>query len=254
MSKKLLNSVVFELCAETLPACIAAGEGGAHRIELCSALSEGGVTPSHALIETAVRLSSLPVHVLLRPRAGNFVYSDQEFALMQADLHHARTLGASGFVAGIVDSEGSIDQRRMGKLVHLAGDLEVTFHRAFDTLADLDDALEQVIDTGCRRLLTSGGSVDVETGAERLRSLRERAADRIVLAAGGGLRVSNAAYVAAASGLTHFHGSVSRPVPGDMFSNFFGAEMQVHAEDVQSMIAALSRGRSANSSQPPASR
>ncbi len=180
-----MESVVFELCAENLAACLAGREGGARRVELCSALSEGGLTPSHALIEAAVVHSGLPINILLRPRAGNFVYSDQEFSLMQSDLHHARTLGASGFVAGIVDSNGKIDQRRMGQLVQLAGDLEVTFHRAFDTLDDMDDALEQIIDSGCRRLLTSGGAVDVETGADRLRSLSDRAADRIVIAARG---------------------------------------------------------------------
>jgi copper homeostasis protein len=224
------NLPVFELCAESLPACLEAREGGARRIELCSALSDGGVTPSHALIQAAVAQSGLPVYVMLRPRAGNFVYSEEEFMLMLADVQHAAALGVSGFVAGIVDSEGKIDQRRMRRLVELAGGLEVTFHRAFDTLADLDDALEQVIATGCRRLLTSGGAPDVETGANRLRTLKERASGRIVIAAGGGLRLSNAAYVAATSGLTHFHGSVRR------------AEMPLHAEDIRAMIAELTRG------------
>jgi len=249
-----MTSVVFELCAESLRGCIAALEGGAHRIELCSALSEGGLTPSHALIEAAVLQSGLPVHVLLRPRAGDFVYSDHEFALMQSDLQHARTLGASGFVAGIVDSKGRIDERRMRQLVQLAGDLEVTFHRAFDMLVDLDEALEQIIATGCRRLLTSGGTVDVQAGADRLRSLRERAADRIVIAAGGGLRASNAAYVAATSGLNHFHGSVRHPLHGNMISRFFSAEMQVSAEDVRAMIAELSCGRCADGLRTPDSR
>ena len=233
---------VFELCAESLSACLAAREGGACRIELCSALNDGGVTPSHALIKTAVAQSGLPVHVLLRPRAGNFVYSEEEFLLMLADLQHAAALGASGFVAGMLDTEGKIDQRRMRQLVQLAGGLEVTFHRAFDTLAGLEDALEQVIATGCRRVLTSGGAVDAETGADRLRSLRERAGDRIVIAAGGGLRVSNAAYIAAMSGLNHFHGSVRRAGYGAGLSHLFGAETQVHPTDIRAMIAELSHG------------
>jgi len=236
------DAPVFELCAESLQACLAAREGGAHRIELCSALNDGGVTPSHALIEAAAARSGLPVHVLLRPRAGNFVYSEGEFMLMLADLQHAAALGASGFVAGVLDAEGKIDQRRMRRLVQLAGGLEVTFHRAFDTLADLDDALEQVIATGCRRVLTSGGAVDAETGADRLRSLRERAGDRIVIAAGGGLRVSNAAYIAATSGLKHFHGSVRRVGYGSALNHLFGAETQVHPTDIRAMIAELSRG------------
>jgi copper homeostasis protein len=241
----------FELCAESLPACLAARDGGAHRIELCSALREGGLTPSHGLIEAAIAQSGLPVHVLLRPRAGNFVYSEAEFLLMLEDLRHAATLGAKGFVAGVLDSSGMIDQRRMGRLVQLAGDLEVTFHRAFDTMTDLDDALAQVIATGCRRLLTSGGADDVAAGAERLRSFRELASGRIVIAAGGGLRVANAAYVAATSGLTDFHGSVRRPVQDDARDTPFGSDIQVHAEDVRAMIAELARGRTEGSLELP---
>jgi copper homeostasis protein len=238
MSRK----IVFELCAEGLEACLAAREGGAQRIELCAALSEGGLTPSHALLSAAVQQSGLPVYVLLRPRGGNFTYNDREFALIEQDLRHARELGANGFVVGALDAEGRIEQRQMRRLVDLADGLEVTFHRAFDVSQSLADALEEVIDTGCRRLLSSGGAVDVEAGAEQLCRLREQAAGRIEIAVGGGLRLASAAHVAAVTGATHFHASVRRPrqvhdTPQHRAA--FGATMETCAEDIRAMIAAL---------------
>jgi len=230
-----MSGIVFELCAEGIEGCLAAQAGGAHRIELCSALSEGGLTPSHALIEAAVRRSALPVYVMLRPRGGGYVYSAAEFALMEADLLHARALRVSGFVAGVLDAHGNVDRPRMRRLVELADGREVTFHRAFDETDDLDAALEHVIDCGCRRLLTSGGATDVETGAERLRALQQRAAGRIAVAAGGGLRLRNARYVAATSGVEQFHGSVRHGPP----------ESQVRAADVRALIDELSSGSAA---------
>lgn len=200
----------FELCAETLQACLAAGEGGADRIELCSALSEDGLTPSHGLIHAAVRRSGLPVHVLLRPRAGNFFYSDEEFELMCDDLLHARTLGASGFALGVLRADATIDIERTRTLVELASPLEVTFHRAFDLVSSLYEALDDVITTGCHRILTSGGEGDVVVGAANLATLVDLAKNRITIVAGGGLRVENAAPVARTSRATHFHGSVRR--------------------------------------------
>src|SRR5215475_7929784 len=127
-----MRRITFELCAESLEACLVAREGGADRIELCSALSEDGLTPSHAMIRAAVQRSGLPVYVLLRPRGGDFVYDDGEFALMREDLLHARDLGASGFAVGVLRANGSVDVERTRELVELAAPLEVTFHRGFD--------------------------------------------------------------------------------------------------------------------------
>ena len=142
------REVVFEVCAEDLESCVAAREGGADRIELCCALIEGGLTPSHALISAAVAQNGLPIYTILLPRAGDFVYSDAEFALMQEDLEHARSLGVSGFVAGVLRPDGTVDGNRMRLLVEQATPLEVTFHRAFDAVADLEHALEDVIRNG----------------------------------------------------------------------------------------------------------
>ena len=209
-----MGTIVFELCAESIQACLAAREGGAHRIELCSALSEGGLTPSHALISEAVQRSGLPVHVLLRPRGGDFLYTADEFQLMRDDLIHARRLGAKGFVLGILQCDGSVDTERTRELVELATPLEITFHRAFDYTASLDLALEDIIASGCHRVLTSGGEPDVVAGAATLAHLVRLAAGRIEIAVGGGLRLPDAARLAQSTGARHFHGSVRRPQPG----------------------------------------
>jgi copper homeostasis protein len=210
----LMRKIIFELCAESIQACLAARDGGADRIELCTALSEGGLTPSHGLTREAIRRSGLPVHVLLRPRTGDFLYTNDEFTLMCEDLRHARTLGASGFVLGILRADGTVDAQRIREIVELAAPLEVTFHRAFDYTASLEQALEDVIATGCRRVLTSGGERDVIAGADRLARLVELAAGRIEIAAGGGLRIKDAAALARATRASHFHGSLRRSEVG----------------------------------------
>ena len=205
-----MRKIIFELCAETLQACLAAREGGADRIELCTALSEGGLTPSHGLTRAAILRSRLPVHVLLRPRSGDFHYTDDEFSLMREDLLHARSLGASGFVLGILRTDGTVDMERTRELVELAAPLEITFHRAIDYTISLEQALEDVIATGCKRVLTSGGEPDVLAGADKLARLVEIADGRIDIAVGGGLRIKDAAALARATGASHFHGSLRR--------------------------------------------
>jgi copper homeostasis protein len=243
-----MREITFELCAETLDACLAAGEGGADRIELCSALSEDGLTPSHALIRAAVEQSGLPVYVLLRPRGGDFVYSEREFGLMHDDLLHARGLGARGFALGLLHPDGTVDVQRTRELVALAAPLEVTFHRAFDVTPSVDAALENVIATGCHRVLTSGGERDVVAGAAKLASLVERAGERIAVAAGGGLRIETADFVATATRARHFHGSVRRRVEGG--PNFGRAKLSplpatmhvVDSADIRAMISRLKSG------------
>jgi copper homeostasis protein len=244
----LSREIVFEVCAEDLESCVAAREGGADRIELCCALAEGGLTPSHALIGAAVAHSGLPVYTILRPRGGDFVYSDAEFALMQEDLEHARSLGVSGFVAGILRPNGNVDDNRMRLLVEQATPLEMTFHRAFDAAVNLEHALEDVIATGCRRLLTSGGAADVYTGAKRLRHLREQADERIAIAIGGGLRLETAAEVARVTGASQFHGSVRHleSPPEIIPKHHVTGRMVTKPENVRMMIAALEIGHAKN--------
>jgi copper homeostasis protein len=188
-----MTTLQLEICAETLQACVAARKGGADRIELCSDLMEGGVTPSHGLIRRAMLESTLPVHVMLRPRAGHFVYSPAEFDVICSDLEHAGQLGAAGVVCGVLREDNTVDEERTAKIVKLAGSMEVTFHRAFDFAPNLAQALEDVIGSGCRRLLTSGGKPSASEGQGTLAALAQQAAGRIRIAAGGGITVGIAA-------------------------------------------------------------
>jgi copper homeostasis protein len=203
-----MREITFELCAETLAACLAARDGGAHRIELCANLDAGGLTPAISLTREAIAQSGLPVHTMVRPRAGNFVYSAAELALMHDDISRMKEAGAAGVVLGLLHPDATVDIERTRELVRLARPMQVTFHRAFDETPDLSEALEDVIATGCDRILTSGGQPDVLAGAAALAALVAQAGDRIIIAAGGGLRTQNAAAVARIPNVTHFHGSL----------------------------------------------
>jgi copper homeostasis protein len=243
-----VGEMIFELCAETIDACLAAREGGAHRIELCSVLSDGGVTPSHALILEAVERSGLPVHVLVRPRGGDFVYSANEIDVMRRDIMHIKELGAAGVVFGILQPDGRVDVETTRALVQLARPLEVTFHRAFDATPSLPQALEDVIATGADRLLTSGGKRNVVAGSAALAELVRLAGQRIEIAVGGGLRLQNAALLARTTHAKHFHGSLRRRLKdavsgaktvGDSMSP--GSRYVVDANAVRTLIQRLER-------------
>jgi copper homeostasis protein len=204
-----MKKIIFELCAETIQACFSARDGGADRIELCSALSEDGLTPSHGLLKAAITESGLPVHGLVRPRGGGFFYTKEEIALMEADILHMRDLGVAGVVFGLLKSDRTVDVHATRRLVELARPLKVTFHRAFDQTPALEQALEHVITTGCDRVLTSGGQNDAIRGAAMLAQLVRQAGDRIEIAVGGGLRLANAAELVSRTGAASFHGSLS---------------------------------------------
>ena len=223
-----MGTIIFELCAETMQACVAARNGGADRIELCSALSVDGLTPSHGLLQEAIAQSGLPVHGLVRPRAGDFAYSPAEIAVMQRDILHMRELGAAGVVLGLLHRDATVDVEATRRLVQLARPLKVTFHRAFDGTPSLEDALEDVIAAGCDRVLTSGGRSDALQGADVLARLVLQAGDRIEVAIGGGLRLANAAELALRTGASSFHGSLSM-------------DRTPTTEDVASMVAQLRR-------------
>ncbi|MDR3752599.1 MAG: copper homeostasis protein CutC [Terracidiphilus sp.] len=200
--------MVFELCAETLEACLAGQEGGADRIELCTALQVDGLTPSHALIEQAVSGYGIPVHVMVRPHAGSFHYDVSAFTTVCDEVRYIRSVGAAGVVLGVLLDSGTVDIERTRALVQLAHPLEVTFHRAIDATPHLEQALEDVIAAGCHRVLTSGGAADVVAGSRMIARLVERASDRIAVAVGGGLRLHNAREVSRLTRAQHFHGSL----------------------------------------------
>ena len=202
--------MLFELCAENLESALAAEEGGADRIELCADLALAGITPPAEMMTEALRILEIPIHVLIRPRAGDFVFSSNEFDCMRRQIEAAKRAGASGIATGILLSSGRVDIDRTRALIDLARPMDVTFHRAFDETADLTQALEDVIETGADSLLTSGGAADVLLGAATIRELAEQAAGRIPLIAGGGLRLENLAQVVRLSGVFCLHGSLSR--------------------------------------------
>jgi len=245
-----MHKIVFELWAESVDACLAARAGGAHRIELCTALSEGGLTPSYGLLNEAVKKSGLPVHVLIRPRGGDFIYTHSEMDVMREDLEFSHSVGASGVVLGLLRADCTVDVEQTRHFVEMAGTLEVTFNRAFDYTVSQEEALEDVIAAGCRRVLTSGGEPDVVRGAESLARLVSQAAGRIDVAIGGGLRLNNAAAVARTTGAQHFHGSLRSRVASPMLYRGPGmledegssteARFVVDSRDVRQMIENLS--------------
>lgn len=205
-----MRTLLFELCAESVEAARAGALGGANRIELCSDLSCGGVTPIPALMAEDMRALGIPIHVLIRPRAGDFVFSAVEFALMQQQIEQAKKAGASGVAVGVLHADGSVDVERTAELVERARPMAATFHRAFDETPDLSEALERVIETGAVSLLTSGGAPDVLSGAESIARMQEQAGDRIHIIAGGGLRLGKLLEVVRLSGTYSLHGSLSR--------------------------------------------
>ena len=205
-----MNRVFFELCVETLDAGRAAKAGGANRVELCSGLDCGGITPNAELMNRNLHSLELPVYVLIRPRSGDFCFSQGEFELMCKQIEQAKHAGATGIAVGVLHEDGRVDVERTRALVELARPLAVTFHRSFDETPDLFEALEDVIQTGADSLLTSGGAADVLSGADLIGALRQRAGDRIHVIAGGGLRLESLVEVVRRSGVYSLHGSLTR--------------------------------------------
>jgi copper homeostasis protein len=205
-----MNSLIFELCVETLEGALAAQASGADQVELCAGLSCGGITPPPELIAAIVRAVSIPVSVLIRPRFGNFDFSCEEYELMRRQVAEARSAGAAAVALGVLLPDCRIDVPRTRALMELACPMQVTFHRAFDEAPDLTAALENVISSGATCLLTSGGQLDVLAGAAMIGRLREQAGSRLRIMAGGGLRLENLAEVVRRSGVTMLHSSLTR--------------------------------------------
>lgn len=197
----------LEVIAFDLASCRTAEERGADRIELCANPHEGGTTPSYGMIASARRTASIQLFPIIRPRGGDFLYTATEFDAMVADVQQCRELGCDGVVIGILLKDGSVDVDRCAELVGHAGSMQVTFHRAFDRVADPLASLEVVIGLGCSRILTSGQHPNVDQGRYALRALVGAADGRITVMPGSGVRSANILELARFTGATAFHSS-----------------------------------------------
>jgi copper homeostasis protein len=197
--------ITIEAAVESVEAAVAAEGDGAGRIELCANLSVGGTTPTADLIAAVLAKTQLPVFVMIRPRGGSFVYSDDEIAMMARDIASARSMGIAGIVTGVLTPDADIDVERARTLVSAAARLPVTFHRALDRTHDLPGALEQLIQIGVSRVLTSGGAPTALDGASAIAALVAKARGRITILAGGGVRDHNVRDLVARTGVGEVH-------------------------------------------------
>lgn len=207
-----------EVCADSIQSCIEAQQGGAYRIELCDNLVEGGITPSLSKIILARLALDIQLNAIIRPRGGDFCYTDIEFEAMKFDIHHCGKNGCNGVALGILNSDGSIDKIRNKILIDLAHqyNMNVTFHRAFDRSANLFQALEDIIDLGCDRILTSGGEKTAPKGMEIIKSLINQSDNRIIIMPGSGITPGNIAKLVKSTGLKEFHGTFRKRISGRM--------------------------------------
>lgn len=223
---------IVEICSNSRQSAVNAKNGGASRIELCQQLEIGGTTPSAADIAFCVSELKIRTHVLVRPRGGDFTYSEQEFAQICDEVEQCRRAGAHAVVVGFLTPDGRIDEQRTRHIVQLARPMEVTFHRAFDEIRQSpSDALEAVIRTGCTRILTSGCSPSAEEGIAVLRRLVEQAGNRITILCGAGVTPGNAARILRETGAREIHGSCKATLPD--------GTIQTSSDIVKQLIASL---------------
>lgn len=214
----------LEICVDSVESAIAAERGGAQRVELCSGLSEGGITPSLGLVRVVRAAIGIGIYVMIRPRGGDFYYSGDEFAVMRDDIASAAEAGANGVVLGLLTRDGEVDVDRTRLLVEEArmasmprpdagsGAMEVTFHRAIDMARSLEDSLDAVIEAGAHRVLTSGGAQNAVLGSKRVSGLVSRAAGRIGVMVCGNVRPENVRQIAETTAARQFHAALRRPV------------------------------------------
>jgi copper homeostasis protein len=199
------DTILIEAAVESLQGALAAEAAGANRLELCANLSEGGTTPSASLVAAVLDKTTLPVFAMIRPRGGGFVYSGDEIAVMTTDIAHVKSLGVAGIVTGALTPDARVDVECTRTLMSAAAGLPVTFHRAFDRAPNLVGALEQLIQLGVSRVLTSGGAATALEGASAIAALLAQARDRIAILAGGGIRDHNVRELVALAGVREVH-------------------------------------------------
>jgi copper homeostasis protein len=228
-------AVIYEICVDSVAGVRAAKAAGADRVELCGDLLEGGTTPSRGMIRRARTVAGIRLHVIIRPRGGDFLYDDDEFAVMEADVDAAKAEGADGVVIGLLTADGTIDAARTRDLIARARPLAVTFHRAFDMTPDPFAALETLVGLGVDRVLTSGQEASVLEGLPLIAELVRRGGDRIVVMPGGGITARNAERIVAAARPREIHFAALEPAAVDMRFRrahvFMGGELRPQEYD-----------------------
>ena len=229
----MLNRFLLEISVENVEAAMAAEHGGAQRIEFCANAREGGTTPSEEMLRAVRERVRLPILSMVRPRAGDFVYSDVEFETMRRDIQAAKEFQMDGVVLGLLNADGRIDVERSAQLVEQARPLPVTYHRAFDECRDLQKSLEDVIKTGAARLLTSGGRRTAPEALGVLGDLVQMAGERLIVMPGSGIHAGNIRKVVRKAGAREFHAGLSSVIasPADNLAAF--------EEEVRKLAAAL---------------
>ncbi len=237
--------MVLEIATFSIEAAILSAASGADRIELCDNPHEGGTTPSFGTLKWAIEHISIPVFPIIRPRGGNFYFSEAEWQVTLHDVLICKQLGFEGIVSGVLLQNKAVDYDRISKLVELAYPMEVTFHKAFDKCPDLGEALEIVIAAGCQRVLTSGGEPNAFAGKDRIAQLVQQADDRIVVMPGGGVRKENIAELISKTGVTEIHSGARKlaDLPEGPISDFQAeneAWFSVDPNEIKAMQAIIS--------------
>lgn len=243
---------LLEVCTGSVESVIAARDGGAARFELCSALEVGGITPSVGLMRLTREVKDIAMHVLIRPRGGDFLYNEAEIQCMEQDIIAARDCGADGVVIGALTADGNIDKTTCSRLVKAAQGMNITFHRAFDMCCDPFRALEEIIELGCNRILTSGLAATAEAGIPLIKRLVTTADGRIMIMPGCGVNATNAARILQETGATEIHASARKSVGSAMLFRHNGVSMgnpdsdefarkETDANEVRAIVDAIMR-------------
>jgi copper homeostasis protein len=215
----------LEICVDSVESAIIAQSSGANRVELCDNLMEGGTTPGYGTISSARNNLTIGLNVIIRPKGGDFLYSDLEFDIMRRDIECCGEIGVDGIVLGLLKPDGNIDTDRTARLIEIARPMSVTFHRAFDMCSDPIRGLEDVIASGADRLLTSGQKNKATEGSELIRQLIRKAGRRIIIMPGSGINKSNIEVIAKLTGAIEFHTTARRIVESEMIFRQQGVTM-----------------------------
>ncbi len=210
------NNFHIEICANSVESCIQAEKGGASRVELCASIPEGGTTPSLGMIKIARKLIDIDLNVIIRPRGGDFLYSDIEHKIMLQDIKAIRKMGVNGIVIGSLTANGDIDMIKNRELIEASEGMSVTFHRAFDMCRNPFESLENIIELGCNRLLTSGQKSKAIEGVGLIQKLIEQASNKIIIMPGSGINQNNIKEIAKKTGAKEFHLSARKPQKSKM--------------------------------------